>query len=242
VVGAALVAAWAGGTGVAQANGDNGTVPGCEDTTTPTTGSTPGTDPCQAQVYVSAAGDCDDPETLSFYIDVKGLEPGTEYTLALGSEDFTLPAGDDGPAFVYDFTTDAQGAATKVFDGSEDEDVQFPAGTFTLQFLVLDGEEDIAYGEFLVDDCDRTTPVTPPTSSTPTTTTPSTTAPAVEPAAPTTTAAATTTVAPVVVTAAAAAPAVLANTGAPVTAAALLGGGLLVAGAGALVATRRRAS
>ena len=245
VMGTALVGMWAAGTGVASATDGEGlplpTSPGCEDIATITgygEGEGEWPPPCDTElsVWVDVDGDCDDPETFTFYVDAEGLIPSTDYYVSFTSEAFEPTSPDIEPEVELDFTADEDGYGYAEVEVEEGDGIVVTSGAFTVQYDVFDDDarSRIDSGVVEVGACETT----PPTTTPPTTTAPVTH----EPAAPTTTAPATTTVAPVVVHPAAAAPAVLANTGAPVTAAALLGGGLLVAGAGALVATRRRAS
>ena len=261
MVGAALVAAWAGGSGIAQATGDDAAQgPNCIDLTSVESfdvdGSVPddcgwvpgegdgdcgillgsagegaeSSDPCSVDVTVGVTGDCEQPETFIFTVDATGLEPGTDYEILLTSADVTTDeAPEDGPVVTFTFPTDEDGDVEGFTYTSTEGTFDFPAGAFTLSWLAAGDHEGSVpvFGQTEVGECEvETEPVVTPPAATPTLDAPITTPVA----------------APVVVTPAVAHPAVLANTGSPVTTAALLGGGLLLAGAGALVATRRRAS
>ncbi|WP_091246509.1 LPXTG cell wall anchor domain-containing protein [Klenkia soli] len=257
-MGAALIAAWTGGTGIASATEDTSPVDtgsGCEapilaaaegdltdvEGTSDDEGTVEGDpihpEPCDtgtdpdAEVWVDVLpdGDCADPETFTFVVNATGLEAGVTYTLLLGSEDIDFTYPDGQPVFVEDIEADAQGAIKGYsFTETEGADFSAPSTGISFAFALAEGFG-TDDGEFLgFGEAGLKACETEPV---------------VVPAEPTHPVATPVAAAPVVVThPAAAQPAVLANTGSPVTTAALLGGGLLVAGTGALVATRRRAS
>lgn len=257
VVGAAMVAALAGGAGIAQADDEGGALPTCIDLSAAAVVAegSPEIDPCLelpddcelipllaaegAPVSVDAVhpefpcgdditidveGDCENPEEFTFTVNATGLNPNAKYNALLGVD----PLGDTD--LIFSFTADANGdvkgfqyVETEAADGFD-----FPAGAFTLYYLVGpdEGLDFPTFGAVDVEECKPV--VVDPVVVVPPAAQP---APVAAPVA-----------APVHVTPVAAHPAVLANAGSPVTSAALLGGGLLVVGAGAMVATRRRAS
>jgi LPXTG-motif cell wall-anchored protein len=191
---------------------------------------------CSIDVTVDVVGNCEDPESFTFTVDATGLEAETDYRIYLTSADLTQLGPDEVPPNTFfDVTTDVDGSVKGATHTSTEGTFDFPAGEFTLTYLVI--SEDGLVPAY-IDQVDISGDCTPEPQPGETTPTPAPTQPTPGAAAPTTPV-----VAPVVVTQPAVTqPAVLANTGTPVTAAALLGGGLLVAGAGALVATRRRSS
>jgi len=243
VVGAAFVAAWAGGAGIASATPTETTDGGCQLPPLLLTSETEdlpiNPEPCGVDVWVAVDGDCENPETFTFNIDAEGLEPGGEYGLLAYSDDI-VGADGEPTGFRFVFDADEAGDASESFPVTESADFQAPSAGFTVQYeVVTDLEADeptpVAGGSYELEACETETPTTTPVTTHPT-------EQPVESAHPTTSAPATTTpaAAPVAIHPAAQQP-VLANTGTPTAAIALVGGGLLVAGGGALVATRRRA-
>ena len=239
VVGAAFVAAWAGGAGIASATPTEGTDGGCELPpvllTTQTEDQPVNPEPCGVDVWVAVDGDCLDPETFTFNVAAEGLQAGGEYGLLAYSDDIT---GADGEptGVLFTFTAKEDGSAEESFPVTEDADFKAPSGDFVVTYeVVTDIEADeptpVDSGTYELAACEaQSTPTPTPTeepvaSAHPTTSAPASTTPAA---------------APVVVHPVAQQP-VLANTGTPAAAMALVGAGLLVAGGGALVATRRRA-
>lgn len=172
---------------------------------------------CQGDADLVVSGDCVVPETLELQLAVTGLLPDEDYTVVYASEGF-VPADGEPKLLTDEFTTDGSGAATLTTTVTEDAEVTFPDGQFTIGYEVyLDGDDTTSIeGQAVAEAC----PVDEGT-------TPGTTPPTIHPA-------------PVVVQPVVQHPAVLANTGTPTAMMVLLGGGLLVAGTGALVATRRR--
>ncbi|MEI4272825.1 LPXTG cell wall anchor domain-containing protein [Klenkia sp. LSe6-5] len=257
VVGAAVVAAWAGGTGIAQAGTETEGEPTCSDLVLASVTEDGSEDdpcgyplpddcefiplfaagegegdvlpefPCGDDISLDVKGDCEDPETFTFIVNATGLNPNSRYEMLL----FSDPDASDADV-IFPFRADEDGDVTdfEYTDTESEGEFDFPAGAFTL-YWEAGGQFEGAYPTYGVTDVAECEPVTTePVVEVPPTTTPVTPAPVAAPVH----------VAPVA--APAAHPAVLANTGSPVTSAALLGGGLLLAGAGALVATRRRAS
>lgn len=242
----------AAGTGVASATdeGYEPSHPGCADLSTATYGEGEPSTPCgeepgvEPDVRVTIDRDCAEPETLTLHVEGEGLWAEDVHVLTLESAGFLTDL--DASYFEVPLVVDEDGTVSVDLPATEDADVTLADGPFTVDFTVYATYEEHGYEavEYVVDEghvdvpaCEApaTPPVTPPVTQPVVPVTPApTTAPVTTPAVPT--------VVPVAVHPVTAAPAVLANTGSPVTTAALLGGGLLVAGAGALVATRRRAS
>lgn len=175
---------------------------------------------CQGEAELAVTRDCLVPETLTLDFRATGLLPDSSYVVVYTSAGFVSSSGDE-PFVPAEFDTDGAGAGAVTIPVTEDKDATVAEGAFAVDYevyLVGDLTTSITgSGEVVACTVDEGAHPTTPAQPT-------------QPVA-----------APVVVQPVAQQPAVLANTGTPTAVMALVGGGLLATGAGALVATRRRA-